>query len=76
MPTATLSLELDETTARLLAEASPERRSRVELLLKMRLRELVTAPPRPLSTVMDEIGDYAETQGLTPELLETLLHDD
>jgi hypothetical protein len=76
MPTATLSLELDESTARLLAEASPERRKQLETLLRLRLRELIAAPPRPLTTVMDGMSEHAAQQGLTPEILETLLDDE
>lgn len=29
-------------------------------------------PNKPLAAIMDEIGHYAETQGMTPELLASL----
>lgn len=76
MATATISLEVDAETARAFATASAEERRKLQLLLSLRLRELTTRPARPLKEVMDEIGRYAETQGLTPEILESLLRDE
>jgi hypothetical protein len=37
---------------------------------------MTTQPPRPLKQVMDEIGRHAEAQGLTPEILQSLLCDE
>jgi hypothetical protein len=48
----------------------------VELLLGLRLRELTQPFARPLREIMDEIGAEAEAKGLTPEILESLLHDE
>lgn len=76
MATATISLEVDPDTARAFSKASAEDRRKLQLLLRLRLRELTVGPARPLKDVMDEIGRYAEEQGLTPEILETLLHDE
>lgn len=76
MTTATISLEVDADTARAFAAASAEDRRKLQLLLGLRLRELTASPARPLKEVMDEIGRYAEAQGLTPEILETLLRDE
>lgn len=76
MATATISLEVDADTARAFAAASAEERRKLQLLLSLRLRELTSRPARPLKEVMDEIGRYAETQGLTPEILESLLRDE
>lgn len=53
----------------------PEERRKLELLLSLRLRELIDQPARPLSEIMDEIGRQAEAKGMTPELLDSLLHD-
>jgi len=76
MTTATISLEVDADTARSFAAASAEERRKLQLLLRLRLRELTARPPRPLKEVMDEVGRYAEAQGLTPEILESLLRDE
>jgi hypothetical protein len=74
--TETIPLEVDADTARAFAAASAEDRRKLQLLLRLRLRELTARPPRPLKEIMDEIGRHAEAQGLTPELLESLLRDE
>ena len=76
MATATISLEVDADTARTFAAASAEDRRKLQLLLRLRLRELTARPPRPLKEVMDEVGRHAEAAGLTPEILESLWHDE
>jgi len=72
----TIPLEVDADTARAFSEASAEERRKLQLLLRLRLRELTARPARPLKEVMDEIGRHAESQGLTPEILESLLRDE
>ncbi|MCI0460954.1 MAG: hypothetical protein L0Z62_28745 [Gemmataceae bacterium] len=76
MTTATISLEVDADTARAFTAASAEDRRKLQLLLRLRLRELTSHPARPLKEVMDEIGQDAEARGLTPEILESLLRDE
>ena len=76
MPTATIALEIDADTARAFSAASAADRLELQLLLGLRLRELIARPARPLKEVMDEIGRHAEARGLTPEILESLLHDE
>ena len=75
MATATISVEVDADAARAFSAASPDDRKKIELLLSLRLRELTAHPPRPLSEIMDEIGQQAVARGMTPELLERLLRD-
>jgi hypothetical protein len=76
MATTTISLEVDEDSARAFSAASSEERRKLELLLSLRLRELTARPARPLKEVMDEIGQRAEARGLTDEILLSLLSDD
>ena len=76
MATATISLEVDADTARAFRAASDEERRKLQLLLRVRLRELTDRPTRPLQEIMDEIGRHAESRGLTPEILESLLRDE
>jgi hypothetical protein len=76
MTTATISIVVDAESARALTEAPPDERRKLELLLGLRLRELVTGPARPLAAIMDEIGSQAEARGLTPGILESLLRDE
>jgi hypothetical protein len=74
--TATISIEVDSEAAKVFAAASQEERRRLELLLGLRLRELTSGPIRPLTEIMDEMGTDAEARGLTPEILNSLLHDE
>jgi hypothetical protein len=76
MTTATISIEVDSEAARAFAQASADERRKLELLLALRLRELTIGPIRPLRKIMDEIGAKAESRGLTPEILDSLLHDE
>jgi hypothetical protein len=76
MATETIALEVDPDTARAFSEASSEDRRKLQLLLRLRLRELTSRPIRPLKDVMDEIGREATARGLTPEILESLLRDE
>jgi hypothetical protein len=76
MTTATISIEVDSDAARAFSEASAEERRKLELLLALRLRELTSSPIRPLREIMDDIGAKAEALGLTPEILDSLLHEE
>jgi hypothetical protein len=74
MATSTISIEVDPETARAFSEAPAEERWKLQLLLRLHLRELTTGPVRPLKWIMDEIGSLSEARGLTPEILESMLH--
>jgi hypothetical protein len=76
MSTSTIAIEVDSDAARAFTAASAEERRKLELLLALRLRELTSGPARPLQEMMDEIGAKAEARGLTPETLNSLLHDE
>jgi hypothetical protein len=76
METATITIEVDAAAAKAFAAAPTEERRKMQLLLSLRLRELTTPPGKSLKTLMDEIGARAEARGLTPEILESLLHGD
>ena len=72
----TISISVDDDVAAAYKAASEQDRTKLQLLLKLRLQELVSRPGRPLDQIMDEIGLQAEARGLTAEELESSLHDD
>ena len=74
MATESITIPVDPVTARAYEAALPEERRKLELLLRLQLRELTTGPSRPLKQIMDELGQEAESRGLTPEILESLLN--
>lgn len=73
METATITIQLDAETARLYETASEEERKKMQVLLSLWLREFA-ASSVSLKELMDEISKKAQARGLTPEMLETLLH--
>jgi hypothetical protein len=76
MGTEIITIQVDPQTARAYSKATEEERQKMQLLLRLRLQELTTRPARRLTEVMDEIGQKAEARGLTPTILESLLHDE
>jgi len=72
---AAITIPVDAETARAYQSASPDEQKKIQLLLRLRLRELAALPTESLVEIMDDIGAKAEARGLTPEILETLLHD-
>ena len=73
MTTGTISLAVDADAAQAFAAAPLEDRRKLEVLLRLRLRELTSSHHRPLRQIMDEIGAEAVAKGMTPELLEAIL---
>lgn len=76
MVDTTISIPVDAAIAQAYNEASIEERKKIQLLLHLRMRELLNIPTVPLHQLMDEIGTKAEANGLTPEILKTLLRDE
>ena len=73
---AVITIPVDVETAQGYQMASTEERKKIQLLLRLQLRELIGRPKTTLREVMDDIGTKAQVRGLTPEILETLLHAD
>jgi len=71
----TISIEVDNEVARSFFQASVDEKRHLNFLLNLRLRELILNSNRSLIEIMDEIGQYAEMQGMTPELLASLLNE-
>lgn len=72
---ARITFDVDDDLANLYAALPDDGRAKVDLLLRLRLRDLLTRPPRPLSEVMDEMGRRAAADGLTPDELESILNE-
>ena len=71
----TLSIEVDNDVAKTFFQAPREEKRKFQLLLNLRLKELLYNPNRPLLKIMDEIGEYSQAQGMTEEVLENLLNE-
>ena len=73
MSASTITIPIDPETAKFYERASREDQRKIQLLLSLRVRDLTTAPLPPLKTIMDELAENAQSRGLTPEILESLL---
>jgi hypothetical protein len=73
---STISIEVDPDSARAYSAASEEEKRKLQLLLNLRLKEIIANPTRPLPEIMDEIGAAAQARGLTPEILNSLLQNE
>ena len=76
MPEIPITIPVDVETARAYHTALPDDQKKIQIPLRLRLRELAELPKNSLVEIMDDIGAKAETCGLTPEILESLLHDE
>lgn len=72
MTTAKITLQVDADLARIYRSAAATDQSKLNLLLNLWLRELLTRST-PLTTLMDELSDKAQTRGLTAGELEEML---
>ena len=75
MTTPTISIPVDDSIADAFRAASVERQRQLQILLGLRLRELTIRPQRSLDEILDQVGRAAESKGLTPKLLDSMLGD-
>ncbi len=68
-----IAIQVDEDIAREYNKTTPEQRKRIEslftLLVQQELKKI------SLMQIMDDISDEAARNGLTPEILESILAD-
>lgn len=69
MEMKTIQIRVSEAIAKRFEAASEEERRKIEALLSLQLGDL-TEPERSLEEVMDSMSEYAQSQGLAPEILE------
>jgi hypothetical protein len=73
MVNPTITIPLDPQTAQAYNSASAKEKRKMQALLGLWLRELAGGEQRSLQQILDEAGRKAQAQGLTPEMLESLL---
>lgn len=74
MTTQTITIRVSPEAARVYNAASAEQQRKLEALLSLKLTE-VARTTRPLEEIMSEMSRKAQTRGLTPEILESLLNE-
>jgi hypothetical protein len=75
MPTEELTIHVDPEAARAYRTASEQDRRKLDLLLSLRLHDALDAKVS-LQDFMRDISRKAQERGLTPESLESILHDE
>jgi len=76
MSETTITIPIDPDTATRYYAASDEERRKVQLLLRMLLQTNPTTATTTLQQIMDDLSYEAQAKGLTPEILDELLHDE
>ncbi len=76
MTTVPFTLYLDAEAAKVYESIPVESRKKIDVLLGLRLRELLVPNKLTLRESMDQLGREAKANGLTPEILESIIRDE
>jgi hypothetical protein len=74
MLTEEITIRVDPEAAQAYRAASEQERRKLDLLLSLRLHDALR-PSGSLKELMREISRKAQERGLTPEILESILHE-
>jgi hypothetical protein len=74
METKPITVHVNSEAARIFETVPEEQRRKFEALLSLKLIQ-VTREKRTLEEVMDGISQKAQERGLTPEILDSILHE-
>jgi Holliday junction resolvase-like predicted endonuclease len=69
----TISIQVDAEVAKAFASAQPEQREKIQSLVSHWLKRAVNLTQ--LQATMDQMSDQAEANGLTPEILQSILDE-
>lgn len=75
METKTITIRVNAEVARIFEAASEEHRRKLEALLSLKLSN-ATKSKKTLEELMSEISQNAQARGLTPEILNAILHEE
>lgn len=73
--TEQITVSVDSNVAHAYRAATDSERRKFDLLVNLRLREAI-GPRKSLTDMMEEIGRNAESRGLTPEILQSILDEE
>lgn len=75
MPNRTITIPVDTQTAQAWSSADQQKRRKLEALAGLFLWDVVSEKRPSLDAVLEEVGRKAQTRGLTPEILDSILKD-
>lgn len=70
-----ITISVDADLAEIYRSASESERRKLDLLINLRLRDVLAPSKKSLSTLMDEISREAQRNGMTPEILTSILNE-
>lgn len=70
----TITIPVETELAQAYRQADQQQRQKIEILLNIALKKAVN--PKPLLTIMQEASQQAIANGMTPEILESILADE
>jgi len=76
MSTEAITLEIDSEAAQAFRSVSVAEREKLQVLLGIWLKEYATADTASLKETMDQLSRDAQSRGLTPETLESILEEE
>lgn len=76
MTVATIRVPLDDQTAYAYETTSPEKQALLNQMIGYLVQQFVDSTPESLFALMDEMSREAAANGLTPEILESILNDE
>lgn len=69
----TISIQVDAEVARIFQSVQPEQQQKIQALVSLWLKRAMNVTQ--LQTTMDRMSDEAEANGLTPEILRSILNE-
>lgn len=70
----TITIPVDPAIAKAYREADPEKQQKIAMFLNVMLKK--TLKKRPLIEIMEDVSQQAIANGITPEILESILNDE
>ena len=70
-----ITISVDADLAEIYYSASESERRKLDLIINLRLRNVLASPKKSLLTLMDEISREAQSNGMTPEILQSILDE-
>jgi hypothetical protein len=74
MKTDGITIHVDPEVAKAYRAASEDERRKMDVLVSFELAEFLRSP-ETLEDVMEEMSREAQRRGLTPEILDSILHE-
>ena len=76
MSVATIQIQVDDNIIKAYETAPEARRQRLQALIGTMLQDFAETTPQSLLSLMDDMSREAKANGLTPDILDSLLQDD